>query len=386
MASDTAVTPGRPSFLLRFRAGPNVQTSFFRAWRVAFPAALVLAVLLATKEYVTSVVRGHAYPFSHSFRMTAPPALLWALLVPAVGRLGRRFPVFGGGAVRALAVHGGLSIAIVLGYTLLCIAVMYPLGWFPFLQPLPQTIRIGFVYLLPTTLLYYSLTLALYYAYAHYRALQAGEARARELEALLTRTQLEALRAKLHPHFLFNAMHTASALVSEDPEGAERVLAQLAALLRSAIDDPPGQLVPLEHELSIVEKYMAIQALRFSTRLSVNVDVDPDTRSSLVPPWLLQPLVENALVHGLMPRERGGSLNLTVRRDGEALVLCVQDDGVGAAGYDEAADNVGLGNTRQRLRHLYPGAHSVRIRTGPDEGFAVTIRIPLQTDRKTPQP
>jgi two-component system, LytTR family, sensor kinase len=352
-----------------------------KAWRLALPAALTLALLLATKEYVTGVVRGEVYPFLHTFRMTAPPAVVWALLVPLVGHLARRYPLHGRRAVVGVATHVVLGMLIVLGYTLACIAVMYPFGWFPFLEPLPRTIRLGFVFLLPTSLIYYSLTLAVYHALAYYRGLQAREVLARELEARLVRARLEGLRAQLHPHFLFNALHAVSALVTEDPLEAERMLARLSELLRLSLREDPAQLVPLERELEVLELYLAIQRVRFQDRLEVEVSIPEGARKLLVPHWILQPLVENAIRHGIAPAERAGRVEVQAECMDGALQLRVSDDGLGAPGADAVEERIGLSNTRMRLHQLYGQEQRMTITTAPDQGFRVTIEVPAREGR-----
>ncbi len=348
-----------------------------RAWRVAFPAALTLALLLATKEYVTSLVRGEVYPFLDTFRMTAPPALVWALLVPLIGVLAARYPLHGRSALRGAATHVGLGVLIVLGYTLACIAVMYPFGWFPFVEPLPKTVQLGFVYLLPTALLYYSLTLAVYHALAYYGGLQARSLQARELETRLARARLEGLRAQLHPHFLFNTLNAVSTLVTDDPPEAERMLARLGELLRLSLRDDAAQLVPLERELEVLELYVAIQRARFQDRLEVRVRVPESVRRVLVPQWILQPLVENAIRHGIGPAERPGRVEVTAEPVDGALRLCVSDDGLGAPSADAVRERIGLANTRLRLRHLFGERQRMTIATAPGAGFSVALELPL---------
>lgn len=208
-----------------------------------------------------------------------------------------------------------------------------------------------------------------------------------QLQARLDQARLQALRLQLQPHFLFNTLNTITALVHRDPQSAERMVTGLSELLRVSLGTAGEQEVRLDRELEMLRHYVDIQLVRFSDRLSVRFDIDPAARDALVPSLLLQPLVENAIKHGITPRVAAGHLHISVRRKNDALSLVVRDDGVGMRGSKPLTEGVGLGNARARLASLYGTRH--RLDAGPDPGggFTVSIEIPFHTEpRLTPEP
>jgi hypothetical protein len=208
---------------------------------------------------------------------------------------------------------------------------------------------------------------------AEARAVQAAQ-----LEASLGQARLEALRARLHPHFLFNAMNAFStlALAGRGAEVAEG-LSRLAGLLRAALDDRLAGEIPLARELELADAYLDVERLRFAERLRVVRDVEPATLAARVPSLILQPLLENALRHGLGPRPAGGTVTLRARVESGQLTLAIEDDGVGCAA--AMAEGTGLGLVRERLQRSYGRAHQFEIGTREGGGTAVWLRLPLTT-------
>jgi signal transduction histidine kinase len=218
-------------------------------------------------------------------------------------------------------------------------------------------------------------------------------ARYRERDAQLARAELGALRMQLHPHFLFNTLNAAAAYVRTDPAAAERTVHRLAELLRHALDAARVEEIPLADELRLLGAYVEIAQVRFADRLRVVWQVAPEARGALVPNLLLQPLVENAIQHGIAPRAGPGTVTVAARREGDTLHLSVTDDGVGfgrapaapVAPAGPARPGLGLRITRQRLRHLYgpAGASSGAERLTCDEpaggGTRVSVRLPWRT-------
>jgi len=201
-----------------------------------------------------------------------------------------------------------------------------------------------------------------------------------QLEARLARAQLQSLRLQLHPHFLFNTLNTINALIGTDRRAAERVISGLSELLRMSLTSASEQEVTLARELELLAHYIEIQHIRFQDRLKVRFQIDPDARFALVPNLVLQPLVENAIRHGIAPRAAPGHVTVSARRHGARLELGVVDDGVGESANTEHRDGVGLGNTRARLLSLYGSDHRFEASSPPGGGFAVAIEIPYRTD------
>jgi two-component sensor histidine kinase len=207
-----------------------------------------------------------------------------------------------------------------------------------------------------------------------------------QLEARLARAQLQSLRLQLHPHFLFNTLNTINALISTDRHAAERVISGLSELLRMSLSSASEQEVTLAKELELLAHYIEIQQIRFQDRLTVTFRIDPDARHALVPNLMLQPLVENAIRHGIAPRAAPGHVVVSAARRGMRLELSVVDDGVGENPRVDHRDGVGLGNTRARLLSLYGSDHRFEARGASSGGFAVHIEIPLRTDLGMKEP
>jgi sensor histidine kinase YesM len=211
-----------------------------------------------------------------------------------------------------------------------------------------------------------------------------GEARDRELresqlETHLVEAQLQALQRQLQPHFLFNTLNTISALMHRNVDAADNMIARLSDLLRISLQTVGVQEVPLKQELDFLSKYLEIEQTRFRDRLTVVFDVQPDTLDALVPNLVLQPLVENAIKHGIGPKPTPGQIEIRSKRAGALLELEVKDNGVGlsAARLTDFNRGVGLANTRSRLQHLYGSSHRFEFRQPAAGGLSVLIAIPL---------
>ncbi len=207
-------------------------------------------------------------------------------------------------------------------------------------------------------------------------ASRAGE----QLQARLDQAQLQTLKLQLHPHFLFNTLNAITALIHRAPERAERMVAGLSELLRMSLGSVAEQEVPLAREVEVLEHYVDIQRERFPGRLDVHVSVDPAVRDALVPNLILQPLVENAIKHGLGPRASGGRVEVLAQRTADGVSLLVRDDGVGEVASSSRREGVGLANSRARLASLYGAAHRFRAGARADGGFEVAIVIPFHTE------
>ena len=218
--------------------------------------------------------------------------------------------------------------------------------------------------------------LAIYYA----REARSRQLRASKLEARLAEAQLDVLRMQLHPHFLFNTLNTVSALMHKDVHAADRMLALLGDLLRDSFEKIADQEVSLKQELGFLEKYLEIEKTRFQDRLSVETEIDPETLDAEVPNLVLQPLVENAIRHGVSRRREAGHIRLAAWRDGDRLELRVRDNGPGLSAEGElpGGSGVGLSNTQARLRQLYGAAHRFELLAPDTGGLEVVLSIPFK--------
>jgi LytS/YehU family sensor histidine kinase len=213
-----------------------------------------------------------------------------------------------------------------------------------------------------------------------HRELRAREIEAARLEAQLANARLHALRMRLQPHFLFNTLHSISMLNLRDVDAANRLLVRLSDLLRATLGTAEDAFIPLERELVVVDCYLEIEAIRLGDRLETVWDVAEETLTARVPTLLLQPLVENAIRHGIAPVSRGGRLAVRVRREREDLVLEVEDDGPGLpVGFELERDaGVGLGTTAARLERLYGERYGIELESPQGGGLQVMVRIPFE--------
>jgi two-component system, LytTR family, sensor kinase len=284
--------------------------------------------------------------------------------------------------IRALALNALGAVSFSLAHAAAMISVRWMLwpdagkmagiGWTTFLQRIYLTN-------LDWALMTYSTIVGLGYALGYYREAQARAVKEAQLETQLAEARLKTLESELQPHFLFNTLHAISTLIHTNPDSADRMISRLSDLLRITFDRSGAARISLQEELEFLGKYLEIEQTRFQDRLSVRYDVDPDTLDAEVPRLILQPLVENAIKHGLSPRVGHGIIEIVSRRDDDRLWLEVRDNGVGLSGSarSQFRSGVGLPNTRDRLECLYGEAQALEFSEG-NGGLTVRMRMPLQ--------
>jgi two-component sensor histidine kinase len=224
----------------------------------------------------------------------------------------------------------------------------------------------------------YSLLLMLVVGYDAIQHARAQEVAQAELRAELARAQVQSLEKRLHPHFLFNALNTISSVMYDDPAAADRMIAGLSDLLRHALRTSDAQEVSLAEELDLLERYLDIMRARFEDRLDVVLEIDEGARAAMVPPLILQPLVENAIRHGADPATHKVRAALLARRQGQTLCLEVRDHGKGLAG-STPKEGVGLSTTARRLSTLYGAAQRLVFEDAAEGGLRVIVELPFRT-------
>lgn len=236
-----------------------------------------------------------------------------------------------------------------------------------------------------TNLGFYWLVVLAHHGWRYYQQFRERERRAIELEGQLATAQLAALRMQLNPHFLFNTLNTVAALVHDQPRTAERMVTRLSELLRASLDSPHTQETTLRDELRLLERFLDIEQVRFSDRLQVEIAAPEDLLDLEVPALLFQPLVENAIRHGIEPLESHGQIRISARREQDRLILTVEDNGPGlsaAASPASRRGGIGLSNTRSRLRHLYGDDQSLELLPRPGGGTEVRVTLPARQGRQ----
>lgn len=308
-----------------------------------------------------------------------------AAVSPLIFRLIRRYP-FDQVRLKAIVVHAVAALTFTLVHAAGMILIrtllwqMPPtVGWITALQRMHLQ-NLDWLLMTYTTLVGFT------YAMGYYREVQDRAVREAQLQATLMEARLKTLQAELHPHFLFNTLHAISTLVHSNPEAADRMISRLSDLLRLTFDRTGAARVPLQEELEFLQKYLEIEQTRFLDRLTVQYDIAPATLDAEVPRLILQPIVENAIKHGVSPRSGPGLVRIASRVDGDRLWLEVRDNGVGLSGNarTQFRSGVGLANTRDRLECLYGEAHTLEFSEG-DGGLTVRIALPLQRAPLSPE-
>jgi two-component system, LytTR family, sensor kinase len=306
----------------------------------------------------------------------------WGLIAPLVVAADRRLPFSDRQLARRLAVHVLLSLPFTVLYVYLSAALraaLHLIPWDAVFTVRLLTNALGGMYLWGW--LIYWVILGAWLALNYYERFVTSELRRERLERRFSEARLNNLRLQLDPHFLFNALNTVSAQVDRDPRLARRMIEHLGDLLRLSLDSKDRQEVTLAEELGFLDHYLAIQRIRFGDHLRIETDVAPEVRRASVPSLILQPLVENAVRHGLASRASGGTVKVSAKPAGDRLEIRVQDDGVGLPkGWRlETGAGVGLSVTRERIAELHPnGSSRFAVTSRFSGGTNVDISLPLR--------
>lgn len=350
-------------------------------WVMFARASLLLAASALLAAFTGSQIQlflsstGGSAPWSRLFVGQLIWWLLWASLLPLVLRLSRRFDFEQGPLQRVGPAHLGFALVIALAHIVSRVALLplavgkWDLSWW-------NEIVFAFSTYFHWNVMLYFLIVASEHAVRYRKRFRERELEASRLQTKLARAELEALRRQLQPHFLFNALQSIAELVHEDPEKAESVVLRLGELLRWTLRHEDAMEVTLQQELDFTASYLQIEKVRFEERLRVVWNVASDAVDAQVPQLLLQPLVDNAIRHGLQPVVEGGTLTITARRDNGTLELTVADDGIGLPP-QRAPWGVGLDNARARLSRFYGDEQTLSLEAGAGGGALARVVIPF---------
>jgi sensor histidine kinase YesM len=337
------------------------------AWALAIMA--LLGAVAVTRHHVDMMDHspgGHYLTWGHAIFQEAPDYVFWALAIPVVflfvDRVARRrwrWP-------RTVLAHAAFALVVVL------LVIVLRNVWYG--EKDLGTIMLS---MLPSQLFTYAAILGGVLAYHYSRALFEREVAAGELATELAEARLRALRAQLRPHFMFNALNSVAMLVRSG-RGTEAVdtIARVSDLLRDGLGDDERAEVTLEEEVALARRYLAIEEVRFADRLEVRVELTEQAKTARVPRLILQPLVENAVRHGIGASAAAGRVEIRARTSHDELVVTVSDDGPGPSAASRT-NGVGLKNTRDRLQAAYGSAARLTLEHGPEGGAIATVVIPL---------
>ena len=345
----------------------------------------IAALFFATQVYMMYLKEERRIPFSQGLFLQGLSCAIWALATPLVLWLARRFRVERNNWRRTVPFHFVVGIALVSSMIVVdYVLYMIYLGRVANITPLSTFQNV--YYNVDRLLLTYWVIVLISHAFNYYNSYRKGELKAAQLGAQLAQSQLEALKMQLHPHFLFNTLHSISALLNKDVEGARSMIARLGDFLRLTLENGGSQEVTLQQEIEFLNGYLDIERIRFQDRLTTLVRVDPTVLDVRVPNLILQPLVENAMRHAIANSDRG-RIEVLAEPSNGMLRIQVKDNGPGlqvVRAYVNRSRGVGLTNTKARLDRLYGSAHRLEFENEPNGGLVVTMEIPRHA--KQPQP
>lgn len=338
----------------------------------------LVGLAFASQFYLSSSLLGRAVSWGQAISYSLGDWYVWAVLSLPILRFARRFPPEGGAPWRTAGLHLVAALVCSLTYVILRTLVGQvhsalldePVTFLEVFRPL-------LVKTFPFNLLIYGVIISASHAIDYYRKYHERAVHTLELEKHLAEARLQALLRQLKPHFLFNTLNGIASLMHSDVDAADRMLVRLGELLRLTMSHPGQPLTSLREEIAFLEKYLEIERIRFRDRLSVSFEIEPGVLDAEVPSLILQPLVENAIRHGIEPHARPGHLELTACRRPGVVEIVVRDNGAGQPAGGFTREGIGLGNTRARLRELYGDRHRFELANHPAGGLIVRVTLPV---------
>jgi two-component system LytT family sensor kinase len=353
-------------------------------WLFIFGGWTLPGLYFAIQVYLQHVYEARPITLAQALLRGVVFWLLWVISSPLILWLARTFPIPRREWLDGLLFHAPVGFIFSFTHLLLYVVISSRLSkgvWPDSVPALLAEFQPVFLSSIAWWSLIYWMILLTIYAFDYYNRYQEGQIKASKLEAELALSQLAALKMQLHPHFLFNTLHSISALMREDVEAADQMIARLGEFLRMTLRDSGEQETTLEQELKFLECYLEIERLRFQDRLTTLIEAEPETMDARVPNLFLQPIVENAIRHGVARQTTEGVVAISARRaSGERLRVEVRDNGPGLARASGVADGVGLANTRSRLRRLYGDDHNFGMMNAAEGGLVVTLEIPFHNE------
>ncbi|MEM8485446.1 MAG: histidine kinase [Bacteroidota bacterium] len=350
----------------------------WRKWTLYFALWSIPALTALSYYHLNLIVTAQPVSWLYGIVSTLPWWYAWAIFTPLIIKLAQRFPVNEESwKVLIPTVYIPAMLAFLGIHALLNLVLFRVTGLH---ETMNLTLyEVHFTSRMHVNALAFWTVLGFYNAFDYYMRFLKQERQASQLELQLAQANLRALKMQLNPHFLFNTLHSVAALVRKNENGtAVKMLGRLGDFLRLALENQGTQQIKLEEELDFLDRYLEIEKIRFQDRLVVQKDVDPEALGLYVPNLILQPLVENAIHHGIAPHSDGGQIIIRATITHDQLVLDVQDDGPGIEKIETARKGVGLSNSIERMQRLYGDNQQVTLHNVPDGGLLVQLTIPVQ--------
>ena len=344
-----------------------------------------IGIVFTFQGYFSSFRSERPIPLTQSLYVQMVWSYLWALATPLVLWFAARLPIERNNWIRSSLLHLPISVVLscvvtAIGRVLIWLNFGYSEG-----KPLTFESVTNFVVANFSEGIGIYLLIALTsYALRYYRQYREGQLQTLQLESQLSLAQLQALKMQLHPHFLFNTLHSISALLNKDADAARKMITRLGDFLRLTLENSGSQEVTLEQEMAFLVCYLEIERIRFQNRLVTRMDIASETLDAKLPNLILQPIVENAIRHGIAPRSTPGLIEIEAKHQNGRLRIQVRDNGPGLSTHRTSENlyrkGLGLANTKTRLERLYGAAHLLDLSNNPEGGLIVTLEIPFHTD------
>ena len=338
----------------------------------------LVGLAFASQVYLSSTLLGRSIRWSQAVSYALADWYVWAVVSVPILWLARRYPPERGSIYQTAAIHLGGALGCSLLYVVLRAGVGEAHSWI-IDEPASygEIFRPLLVRTFPFNLLVYGVILSMSHALDYYRKYHERTVHTLELENHLTEARLQALLRQLKPHFLFNTLNGIASLMHSDVDAADRMLVRLSELLRLTMAQSGQPLTTLRSEIAFLERYLEIERIRFRDRLTVTMDIPAEAMEAPIPNLILQPLVENAIRHGIEPHSKPGQLTLRARIKDERLSITLLDTGDGIPQEGFKREGIGLANTRERLRELYGTEHRFEMTNRAEGGLQILMEIPL---------
>ncbi len=350
-------------------------------WLFIFGAWTLPGLYFAIQVYLQHAYENQPITLAQAFLRGGVFWLLWVVSSPLILWLARTFPIPRKEWLDGLLFHLPAGFIFSFAHLLLYVVISswltsgsWPHSVSELLAEFQPVFLSSFAW---WSLIYWTILIA-GYAFDYYQRYREGQLKAAQLETQLAQSQLQALKMQLHPHFLFNTLHSVSALMREDVETADQMIARLGEFLRMTLSNSGEQETTLQQELKFLECYLDIEKVRFQDRLTTRIEIDPTAMEASVPNLFLQPIVENAIHHGITRQTGAGVIAIKARRDNGRLRIEVSDNGPGLQSNSVSKNGLGLANTRARLQQLYGDEHRFEMINATEGGLVVTLEIPFQ--------
>jgi|GEM_PF-203517 len=364
----------------------RVDSDPVRNWLIVIAVFTLLAVYFTLQNMLGLAIRGMHIVWSRQL-LDCSGWYIWALLTPVVLKIVSKFPFERNRWMRLSILHSITLVFLWFVATIAMTAVRWAsdLGDPGFVETLPILLVRSPLWL---DIVCYSTIIAIESALRYHHRFQFEKIRTARLAAQLAHARLQALRMQIHPHFLFNSLNSLSELMREDPAAGAEMICNLEKFLRLTVTGSPDQEILFEQEIQFLKCYLAIEDVRYADRLRVKMDIEPQTLNVRVPNLLLQPIVENAIRHGIAPRSTPGIIEIEATRNNGVLKLKIRDNGPGIRKTQKSfyvRSGLGLSNTRERLIQLYGDAHRFELVNAPEGGLIVSLQIPVHFNAETAQ-